>query len=151
MARFVRVALLIAIALFVLIQFVPVDRTNPPVTGDILAPANVKNVLRRSCYDCHSHETVYPWYDRIAPASWLVQSDVREGREELNFSRWQHLPANEQFGLRRRIWKEVAEGEMPPWFYLPLHPAAKLTDTDKAILRAWSGDAARSERRENDD
>ena len=62
----------------------PVTRQNPPVTGDVTAPADVGGILRRACYDCHSHETVWPWYSRVAPASWLVAHDVDEGRGFIN-------------------------------------------------------------------
>jgi hypothetical protein len=136
--RAVRITLLILLAIFVAIQFVPVPRSNPPVTGEITAPPEVKEVLRRSCYDCHSNETVYPWYSRVAPGSWLLARDVREGRKELNFSAWQQMQQARQNRRRKGIWKEVASGEMPPWFYLPLHPAAKLSDADKAVLKTWS-------------
>ena len=80
----------------VAIQLVPVDRTSPPVTADIAAPANVRAVLKRACYDCHSNETTWPWYSRVAPVSWLVARDVREGRKELNFSDWGGYAAKRQ-------------------------------------------------------
>ncbi|MEA2572075.1 MAG: hypothetical protein QOI24_4076 [Acidobacteriota bacterium] len=133
-----RVIFLILLALFVMIQFVPVAKTNPPVTGEIVAPADVKAIFRKSCYDCHSNETVYPWYNRVAPVSWLLASDVTGGRKKLNFSTWQQLPPDRQNRKRKQIWKEVGSGDMPLWFYLPLHPAAKLSDADKAIVKAWS-------------
>lgn len=137
--RIVRVSLLVLLALFVMIQFVPVAKTNPPpVTGEIVAPAKVKAVFRKSCYDCHSNETVYPWYNHVAPVSWLLARDVTVGRKEVNFSAWQQMPEDRQNRKRQKIWKEIASGEMPPWFYLPLHPAAKLSDSDKAIVKAWS-------------
>jgi hypothetical protein len=126
------------LALFVFIQFIPIPKTNPPITGDIAAPADVKMVLRQSCYDCHSNETVWPWYNRVAPVSWLLYNDVKGGREAMNFSAWQQMPADRQNKRRKGIWKEVSSGDMPPWFYLPLHPAAKLTPASKAILKAWS-------------
>jgi hypothetical protein len=136
--RIVRVSLLILLALFVMIQFVPVAKTNPPVTGEIVAPADVKAVFRKSCYDCHSNETVYPWYNRVAPVSWLLASDVTSGRKQLNFSTWQQMPQDRQNRKRKKIWKEVGSGDMPLWFYVPLHPAAKMSDSDKAIVKAWS-------------
>ena len=120
------------------IQLLPVDRSNPPRQGEISAPADVAELLRRSCYDCHSNETVWPWYSRIAPVSWLVASDVHEGREHLNFSTWNRLDAEERADLMDEVWEVVSEGEMPLWFYLPLHPDARLTDSDLAILRQWS-------------
>ena len=64
---------------FIVIQFVPVNRTNPPVEGDLRAPTEVLSVLRRACYDCHSNETVWPWYSRVAPLSWVIAHDVTRG------------------------------------------------------------------------
>jgi hypothetical protein len=120
------------------IQIVQCERTNPPVTGDIRAPAEVKAILRRSCYDCHSNETVYPWYAYVAPASWLLHRDVVGGRKHLNFSEWSSLPADRREKKQRGSGKEVAKGEMPLWFYLPLHTNAKLSDADKKILDDWA-------------
>jgi len=127
------------LVLFVLIQFVPAERSNPPVTEDVDAPAEVKAVLRRACYDCHSHETRYPWYTRIAPVKFLIAHDVEEGREHLNFSTWDAYSEEDRDHAREEVWEEVEEGEMPLWFYVPLHSEAKLTDADLAVLRAWPG------------
>jgi Haem-binding domain len=85
------VALLVALGA---IQLVPVDTSNPPVTADVPASAAVKGILRRGCCDCHSNETQWPWYGRIAPVSWLLARDVREGRAELNFSTWTSTARN---------------------------------------------------------
>ena len=126
---------------FVAIQLVPVDRTNPPVETEVLATVEVRSILRRACYDCHSNETVWPWYSRIAPISWLVARDVHEGREELNLSTWNQYTAKQQLKKLKETWDEVAEGEMPPWTYLPLHPDARLSADDRAALRAWSQSA----------
>jgi hypothetical protein len=122
----------------VAIQFVPVDRTNPPVESDVPATAEVRPVLRRACYDCHSNETVWPLYSRIAPVSWLVARDVHEGRKELNFSTWNRLTTKEQVKALHESWETVGEGEMPLWFYLPTHPEARLSAQDRSVLRAWS-------------
>ena len=81
----------IIIALIVIligIQFIPVERTNPPVTREINAPDNISSILKASCYDCHSNETDWPWYSYIAPVSFLVAGDVMDGRKNLNFSEW---------------------------------------------------------------
>lgn len=128
------------LVLLVAIQFVPVaDAGNPPVEAEIDAPADVRAVLRRSCYDCHSNETRWPWYSRVAPASWLVQRDVREGREHLNFSTWGRYDREERAEHVEEIAEEALEGEMPPWFYIPLHPDAQLSDADAALLERWTG------------
>lgn len=126
----------------VLAQVVQPSRTNPPVAGEIAAPAEVHAILRRACYDCHSNETVWPWYSRVAPVSWLVARDVNEGRRHLNFSAWnQRTPERQAKGIQRS-WREVERGDMPLWFYLPLHSQARLSDGDREILRRWADSAA---------
>jgi hypothetical protein len=126
-----------AAVLLVAVQFVPVSRTNPPVETDIAAPADVNAILRRACYDCHSNETVWPWYSRVAPVSWLVAHDTNEGREHLNFSTWNRLSIPERHEALDELWEEVESGGMPLPIYLPLHPEARLSDADKAAIQAW--------------
>ena len=130
---------------FAAIQLIPVDRSNPPVEEEVPAPDDVRAVLRRACYDCHSNETVWPWYSRIAPVSWIIAHDVEEGREALNFSTWNRIGTKAQLEAMHESWEEAAEGEMPPWFYLPPHPDARLSPEDLRLLRAWSLSAGRGE------
>lgn len=130
--------LLVACVALLGIQLVPVRRTNPPIVSEMPAPEPVLKILRRACYDCHSHETEWPWYGYIAPMSWLVEHDVEEGREELNFSDWASFSPNRRARKQREMGEEVAEGRMPPWFYVMLHPGARLTEEDLAILDAFS-------------
>lgn len=135
---YLKIVLALLIIAVVGIQFVPVERTNPQVTGEIEAPTEVMDVLRRSCYDCHSNETVWPWYSRVAPVSWLVVDDVDEGREEMNFSEWSGYSERRKAKKIHEIWEEVSEGEMPMWYYIPLHSEAKLTAADKETLHNWA-------------
>jgi hypothetical protein len=130
--RLFGLAVLILVVIFGLIQLVPYgrDHTNPPVLQEpAWDSAQTRALAVRACYDCHSNETVWPWYSNIAPVSWLVQRDVEEGRRRLNFSEW---------GTRRQEADEAAEvvqeGEMPPSFYLPLHPLARLSSQEKSAL-----------------
>jgi len=125
------------LVVFAAVQVVRFDRTNPPVTADLNAPPDVSSVLRRACYDCHSNETVWPWYSRVAPVSWLLHSDVTEGREKLNFSDWGALTLEQRAKALREIGETVAEGEMPPWYYVPMHPAARLSSSDRALIERW--------------
>ncbi len=129
-------------AIFVAIQAVPVRHGNPPVSAEVEAPEEVRAVLRRSCYDCHSHQVRRPWYAYVAPSSWLVEHDVNEGREHLNFSAWDRYDARERAHVMEEIREEVEMGAMPLWYYLPLHPQARLSDADRAVLRRWTGPAA---------
>jgi hypothetical protein len=137
--RAVVVCLIVVAVAFGLIQLAPVDRGNPPVESDIVASPEVKAILKRSCYDCHSNETVWPWYSSVAPVSWVVARDVHRGREELNFSTWARSASPEQAKKATASWKEVLEGEMPPRSYLTVHPEARLSPEDRAVLRAWAG------------
>jgi hypothetical protein len=123
--------------LLLAMQAVPVSRTNPPVESDVDAPPAVKALLKRACYDCHSHETKWPAQAWVAPSSWLVVHDVNEGREELNFSRWAAIGPADRAKLAKKLPEEVAEGEMPPWTYRVAHPAARLTDAEKALVSDW--------------
>jgi hypothetical protein len=121
------------------IQLVPVKRTNPPVERTVTAPPEVLSILKRACFDCHSHETVWAAPQSfVAPVSWLVAWDVAEGREELNFSRWDAMTTKDLAKIARKLPEEVGEGAMPPAIYRLAHPEARLTDGEKATLAAWS-------------
>lgn len=137
MKKFFWILFLIAL---IVIQFIPVKRTNPASISEIDAPADVKAIFRNSCFDCHSNETVWPWYSYIAPASWLLVSDVNEGRENLNFSNWGNLDRSKQTKLREEIWEEIREERMPLWQYRILHPGSKLSQEQKNLIRNWSGE-----------
>jgi len=133
----IRIIVIVVIVVLIGIQFIPVSRINPPVTGEIKAPESVMKVLRNSCYDCHSNESIWPWYSKVAPVSWLIADDVNEAREHMNFSEWQSYSAEDRAEDIEEIWEEVDEGEMPLWFYLPLHPEARLSDKDKETIKNW--------------
>lgn len=137
--------LIVAAALGVVaaaVQMVPVERSNPPVDAALVAPAEVLEVLRGSCFDCHSHETRWPWYSRVAPVSWLVAHDVEEGRDHLNFSLWANYEQRRRQKLAEDIWEEVDRGEMPLPVYLLAHRDARLTASDREVLRSWSASVA---------
>jgi hypothetical protein len=122
----------------VAIQFIPVALTNPPETADeIDAPPAVQAILQRSCYDCHSNETKWPMYSRIAPVSWLIVHDVNEGRSDLNFSEWQSESQASQSDMKEEILEKITEGDMPLKKYLLIHRHATLSPADKSILKTW--------------
>ncbi len=139
MKKMIFYAFVATVAALGLLQLIPVDHTNPPIEQDISTTPEIKSILKRACYDCHSNETVWPWYSRVAPVSWLVAWDVAEGREDLNFSTWNRYDSKQRAKQIRESWEEVEEGEMPPWFYVPLHPESRLSDRDRQVLRAWAG------------
>ena len=126
------------VLLAILGQLIPLSRSNPPVTSRIEAPQELQDILSRSCFDCHSNETTWPWYNWVAPVSWLVVFDVHEGRGHLNFSTWGEYPKEKQEKLRKEIWKTVDEGEMSPFQYLPAHPNARLSEKTRAVILEWT-------------
>ncbi|MCB9892964.1 MAG: heme-binding domain-containing protein [Planctomycetes bacterium] len=130
--RLLKPILLGTVALAAAIQLVPYgrDHTNPPVVAEPQwDSAETRDLAKRACFDCHSNETVWPWYSNVAPVSWLVQHDVDEGREHLNFSEWNRKQKHADDAA-----EEVREGEMPLAVYLPAHPEARLTDAEKQAL-----------------
>lgn len=131
-------------ALIVISQFIPnelpaVETSNP---GDIIQSGIVEDdvaaLLKNSCYSCHSNETHYPWYSYVAPSSWLVAKDVREGREELNFSTWTSYSMMDKLAKLDDIMEEVKEGEMPMGIYTLIHPSAKLDDAQIQLIVTWA-------------
>jgi hypothetical protein len=115
--------LLATLVALVIVQFPKVERTNPPATGEVSVPPAIEARLRRSCYDCHSNETRWPWYSRVAPVSWLIVHDVMLARKEINFSEWgSYYPLTPQRKLEG-MGRALREERMPPWSYRLMHPA----------------------------
>lgn len=111
-------------------QLVPVDRSNPPVTQELRWDSEeTRELVSRACFDCHSNQTVWPWYSYIAPISWRVAGHVDHGRGHLNFSEWDK--PNEDFDEIKEV---MDEGEMPLWDYLLMHSEAKLTPEETQAL-----------------
>ena len=111
---------------------------NPTKRYTLPAPPEVQAILQRSCMDCHTNETKWPFWARIAPGSWLMARDVHNGRSHLNFSEWAEVDEDERQTDFETCWEQVESGEMPKWFYVyPLHLGARLSDADKATLRAF--------------
>lgn len=127
-----------AAALLVAIQLAPIRGSNPPVTGEPPMSPEVREILARSCFDCHSNRTEWPWYSQVAPVSWWIVHHVDEGREHLNFSAWDTLPAEDRREAGEEIVEEVEEGKMPLATYVVGHPGAQLSDQDRQRLLAWA-------------
>lgn len=146
MKRLLRIVKWTAIVIFVLflgIQVVRPARTNPPVDESQTIAARtqmtpeVASILDRSCRDCHSNKTVWPWYTNVAPVSWWLSNHVNEGRRSLNMSEWGRLDRDRQDRKLRQICDEVEDGNMPLSTYLPMHPKARLSAEDKKTLCDW--------------
>ena len=125
---------------FIAIQFRPVHRTNPLGAGDPQASREVMWVLRRACYDCHSNETRWPIWAFVAPISWQVVKDVELARSRINFSNWQAYTADQQFGLRQVVVWSTATHRMPLWYYVTLHPDARMSPAELEALADWARD-----------
>lgn len=132
------------VLLLLVIQLIPTElpvvvATNP---GDVIRSGivdeQVAAMLEVSCYDCHSNETEYPWYSYVAPVSWLVAKDVREAREELNFSEWEDIDMIDQLGKLDDIYQEVETGKMPMGIYTLVHPSAKLNEHQRQLIITWA-------------
>lgn len=129
--------------LFVLIQLVRIDKTNPEVIqeNDFITITNpleaIAHTLKAACYDCHSNESKYPWYSNVAPVSWWVKDHIIEGREELNFSEWGTFSDKRKTKKIKEVLEEVEEGEMPLPPYLITHSDAKLTKAQTTELLDW--------------
>jgi hypothetical protein len=130
------------------IQVFRPDRTNPKtdparaIEAVLTPPSDVAHIIERSCGDCHSNRTAWPWYTNVAPVSWFVANHVHSGRRALNFSDWVDYPADRQARKLGAICNEVKEGNMPLGSYLLIHGNAKMSDAEKEVLCAWT-DATR--------
>ncbi|MCW3160015.1 heme-binding domain-containing protein [Chryseobacterium oryctis] len=132
--------LVVLLVAFIMIQFFPIDKTNPtPTPGmDFLTikktPPEIAKIISTSCYDCHSNETKYPWYSNIAPASWFLKNHINEGRKHLNFSTFATYEPKRQAHKLEECIETVEKKEMPLESYYLGHQDAKLTDEQRKIL-----------------
>jgi hypothetical protein len=144
MVRVKRIVLTL-IVLLVFAQLVQPNRTNSPVIPSksleayVRVPQQVQVILKRACGDCHSSETVWPWYSHVAPISWLITSDVNEGRNHINFQDWEAQKSPEAATKHlASICKEVRDGGMPPFSYRMIHKESRLSPEDINTVCSWS-------------
>jgi uncharacterized membrane protein len=142
--KIAKVASFVIGVIFILMQFAQPDRTNPEVDQsktmqfELNVPADINSLLERGCKDCHSNQTKWPLYSYIAPASWLVSSDVMEGRKHFNMSEWGKYKLNKKASKLSGIYQAVNDRSMPLPKYVPLHPESNFTDAERAQLAAWA-------------
>ncbi|KQR93665.1 cytochrome C [Chryseobacterium sp. Leaf180] len=132
--------LIVVLVAFVIIQFFPIDKTNPPVNAGMdflkiktIEPSTAK-LIRNSCYDCHSNETRYPWYASLAPSSWIIKNHIEEARKELNFSTFATYEPSRQIKKMEEASEMIEKKEMPLESYFIGHQDAKLTDAQRKEL-----------------
>jgi hypothetical protein len=145
--RVFRGLLFLGVVALLLIQLLPSGRSNPPVVPaqtierTLTVPADVKTILDRSCHNCHSNDTVWPWYAHVAPISWLMVGDVNAAREDMNLSEWGEAIADAQRDTLLEVCRQVKKGAMPLSSYRLLHREAALSAADVTTLCAWSEQA----------
>lgn len=148
--KILKLTLLIILLVLVAIQFIPADKPEVSLTNenDLIynnqLPENVAVLLKESCYDCHSNETIYPWYSYVAPVSWLVVRDIEVGREELNFSHWESQSKIDKAKQLDNIIDEVIDENMPMPIYTIMHSNAKLSKENRQVLAEWAESYAES-------
>lgn len=108
------------------------------VTQVVLVPDDVHKVLVRSCYDCHSDNTVYPWYMEVQPVAWYLANHIKDGKRALNFSEFGALMPRKQMRKLQDVAKEVQKGDMPLSSYTLIHKDAKLSEAEKALVVSWA-------------
>ena len=135
MKRIITYGVLSVLVIAILIQLIPYghDHTNPSINVEPRWDSpETRALAQRACFDCHSNQTVWPWYSSIAPVSWLIYQDVTEGREHINFSDWNRL-AHQHLDELQEVFEE---NSMPPASYLLLHPTARLSPAERQKLFA---------------
>lgn len=144
MKKVLKIIALFAIAAFAAIQFYrPNTLTAPIVRAETLEasaemPEDIALILKRSCNDCHTNQTNYPWYAAVTPVNWLLADHIDEGRKEMNFSVWNTYSAKKKQRKFDEICDQVVSGEMPHYQYIWMHGDAKLSDDDQKALCDWA-------------
>ncbi|MDQ6786817.1 MAG: heme-binding domain-containing protein [Acidobacteriota bacterium] len=144
MKKIVKTVAIVLFAGFILIQFIRPDQTNPPIVQaetletSTAIPQNVEAILQRSCNDCHTNATVYPWYSNVSPFNWLLANHINDGRNQLNFSLWNTYEDSRKRRKLDQVCEQATSSEMPLPSYLWIHRDAKLSPEDVKILCDWS-------------
>jgi hypothetical protein len=144
MGKKTKIFLYSLLGIFLLMQIYPSKRpeTTDINKDDLLknedVPKNISSMLRSACYDCHSNETIYPWYASVAPLKWWVYDHIEEGREELNFSEWNSWNKGDKAEALDDIATEVMDNKMPLESYPITHPKAKLSEADRQAISDWA-------------
>lgn len=139
---FKKIALILLIGL-VIAQFFRIDKTNPPIQKEVdflsmvNPPADIKAIVHNACYDCHSHESEYPWYTNVAPLSFWIKGHINHGREHLNFSEWGKYSAKDKAEKIKNCADWTEETRMPLFSYVVAHPEAKMSTEERQKLVDW--------------
>ncbi|TXD70735.1 heme-binding domain-containing protein [Aequorivita lipolytica] len=143
MNRILKILLLVLLVAFIAIQFFPTQRNESDIVArtDFLivnkSPKDISTILRESCYDCHSNNTDYPWYNKIQPVAWFLEDHVKHGKGELNFNTWDELSDRRKKSKLKSITNQVKDDEMPLYSYTLIHRDAILSDSDKNTIENY--------------
>jgi hypothetical protein len=141
--KVLKIILLVVLLVFAGIQFIPTNRNQSDIVPatDLMevynVPKKVEVIFKTSCYDCHSNNTAYPWYNKIQPVSWIMQGHIKEGKSELNFNEFGSYSERRQKSKFKSILSQVKDGEMPLASYTLMHREAKLSENEKTDLEDW--------------
>ena len=142
--KIIKIVLIVVVVGLIAAQFIRPDFTNPPVvatetlSASTEVPADVQQVIARSCSDCHSNETRYPWYSKVTPFNWFLADHIEEGRREMNFSVWNTYKPEKKLKKLEELCEQVEQAEMPLPSYLWIHREAVLADGDANLLCSWA-------------
>lgn len=133
-----KTTLLVLFVLFALAQLKQIDKINPKTDPalEIKAPQEVMQIFKKACYDCHSNETVWPWYSNIAPVSWMIEKHVEDGRSWVNYSIWETYSQKDQDKMLKETFRAIYIA-MPPTDYISMHPEANLSNEERKLVRDW--------------
>ena len=143
MKTFIKKLLIVLLIAFIIIQFIRpaknISAAEQPndITTKYTIPPTVLATLKASCYDCHSNNTKYPWYNNIQPVAWYLENHIKEGKRELNFNEFASYRIGKQYRKLEALNGEVQDGKMPIESYTNLHGEAKLTELQKEGIQAW--------------
>ena len=143
--KIVKVIVLILLVVFIGIQFIPTERNQSeivPETDFLLVnntPENIEKILQVSCYDCHSNNTEYPWYNKIQPVAWFLEDHIKEGKKELDFSEWDEYSNRRKNSKLKSIMSQIRDDEMPLFSYTLVHRDAVLSNSEKELVIDYMG------------
>ncbi len=150
MKKILKIAAVVLVAAFVVGQFIRPNFSNPPIVpGETLedstaVPAEVQMVLARSCSDCHSNKTLYPWYSKITPFNWFLADHIEDGRKEMNFSVWNTYTPKRKLKKLEEMGEQLERKDMPLPSYLWIHRDAVLSEDQSKLLRDWADGEAQT-------
>lgn len=143
MKKILWIVLIVLLTGFVVAQFFQPEKNYQERTGQHILeaeniPENIETMLTNSCLDCHSNQTNYLWFHKVAPVSWFINNHIEEGKKELNLSEWGQQDVFDKLGILEDMVEEVEEGNMPLKEYVWLHPDAKMGEEEIAQIKEWS-------------